>query len=222
MKAQKKISFWMGGVLALGLTSQMAFAQETLIFVRHGEKPASSSGQLTCKGLNRALALPGVLLPRYGNPDFIFAAGPKEQKLGNSLRPLSTIMPTAVRLNMPINIQYHADDVEGVTKALLSEKYQNARVFVAWEHKNLDKIVKQIVKENGGNPAIVPEWPGKDFDSIFIVTLDKSGPAPKVAFKIETENLNGVSETCPNELRPDQPPKCLTRLLPFLHPYGLY
>lgn len=197
MKA-KKIGFLVGSLLAIGLTSQIANAQETLIFVRHGEKPASTSGQLTCKGLNRALALPGVLLPRYGNPDYIFAAGPKEQKLGNSLRPLSTIMPTAVRLNLPINIQFHADDVDGMTKELLSDKYQNARVFVAWEHKNLDKIVKNIVQENGGDPKSVPEWPGKDFDSIFVVTLDKSGSAPKVTFKIETENLNGVSETCPN------------------------
>ncbi len=198
MTTAKRCGKIAGGIVALMLASQTAFAQETLIFVRHGEKPASSSGQLTCKGLNRALALPGVLLPRYGNPDFIFAAGPKEQKLGNSLRPLSTIMPTAVRLNLPINIQFHADDVDGVTKALQSDKYQNARVFVAWEHKNLDKIVKQIVKDNGGDPAEVPQWPGKDFDSIFIVTLDKSGAAPKVTFKIETENLNGVSETCPN------------------------
>ncbi|GBU13878.1 hypothetical protein AwEntero_24790 [Enterobacterales bacterium] len=198
MTTAKRFGKIAGGIVALMLASQAAFAQETLIFVRHGEKPASSSGQLTCKGLNRALALPGVLLPRFGNPDFIFAAGPKEQKLGNSLRPLSTIMPTAVRLNMPINIQFHADDVDGVTKELLSDKYQNARVFVAWEHKNLDKIAKQVVKENGGDPAVVPEWPANDFDSIFIVTLDKSGATSKVTFKIETENLNGVSETCPN------------------------
>jgi len=197
MKA-KQSGFLLGGLLALGLASQAASAQETLIFVRHGEKPASTSGQLTCKGLNRALALPNVLLTRYGTPDHIFAAGPKEEKLGNSLRPLSTIMPTAVRLNQPINIQYHADDVDGVTQELLSDKYQNARVFVAWEHKNLDKIVKKIVQENGGDPKIVPEWPGKDFDSIFVVTLDKSSAAPKVTFKIDTENLNGVSETCPN------------------------
>lgn len=198
MTKAKHLGTVAGSIIALMFTSQMAFAQETLIFVRHGEKPASTSGQLTCKGLNRALALPNVLLPRYGNPDYIFAAGPKEQKLGNSLRPLSTIMPTAVRLDQPINIQYHADDVDGVTKELLSDKYQNSRVFIAWEHKNLDKIAKQIVKENGGDPSIVPEWPGKDFDSIFVITVDKSGSAPKVTFKIDAENLNGVSETCPS------------------------
>jgi hypothetical protein len=53
----------LGGLAAL-LLSQSVLAQETLIFVRHGEKPANDSGQLTCKGLNRALALPDVLLDR--------------------------------------------------------------------------------------------------------------------------------------------------------------
>ncbi len=33
---------------------------ETLVFVRHGEKPAQGYGQLNCQGLNRALALPAV------------------------------------------------------------------------------------------------------------------------------------------------------------------
>jgi hypothetical protein len=32
---------------------------ETIIFIRHGEKPLSGLGQITCQGLNRALALPG-------------------------------------------------------------------------------------------------------------------------------------------------------------------
>ncbi|RJT44343.1 histidine phosphatase family protein [Rahnella woolbedingensis] len=197
MKA-RTMGYLAGGLLALSLVSQTASARETLIFVRHGEKPTSNSGQLTCKGLNRALALPGVLLSRFGHPDFIFASGPKEQKPGDSLRPLSTIMPTAVRLNQAINIAYNADDADGVAKELQNDKYQNALIFVAWEHKNLDKIVKKIVKENGGDPNRVPEWPGSDFDSIFIVTLDKSAPTQKVSFKKEAENLNGVSETCPN------------------------
>ena len=123
----------LGGLAAL-LLSQSVLAQETLIFVRHGEKPANDSGQLTCKGLNRALALPDVLLDRYGKPDFIFAAGPKENKTGSSLRALSTIMPTAVRVGLPIGIQFHADDIAGLQQELLSDKYQNSRIFIAWEH----------------------------------------------------------------------------------------
>ncbi|MEB6541679.1 histidine phosphatase family protein [Serratia plymuthica] len=188
----------LGCLAALLLCSQSAKAQETLIFVRHGEKPANNSGQLTCKGLNRALALPQVLLGRYGKPDFIFAAGPKENKSGSSLRALSTIMPTAVRAELPINIQFHADDIAGLEQALLSDKYQNSRIFIAWEHKNLDKVVKSIVAARGGDANQVPKWPGSDFDSIFVVTLDNSGGVNKVSFKQESEGLTHLAETCPS------------------------
>ena len=182
----------LGGLAAL-LLSQSVLAQETLIFVRHGEKPANDSGQLTCKGLNRALALPDVLLDRYGKPDFIFAAGPKENKTGSSLRALSTIMPTAVRVGLPIGIQFHADDIAGLQQELLSDKYQNSRIFIAWEHKNLDKAVKNIVAARGGDASLVPEWPGSDFDSIFVVTLDQG----KVSFRQEREELTQLAESCP-------------------------
>ena len=183
----------LGGLAALLLLSQSALAQETLIFVRHGEKPANDSGQLTCTGLNRALALPDVLLDRYGKPDFIFAAGPKENKTGSSLRALSTIMPTAVRVGLPIGIQFHADDIAGLQQELLSDKYQNSRIFIAWEHKNLDKAVKNIVAARGGDASLVPEWPGSDFDSIFVVTLDQG----KVSFRQEREGLTQLAESCP-------------------------
>ncbi|HBK4770669.1 TPA: histidine phosphatase family protein [Serratia liquefaciens] len=183
----------LGGLVALLLLSQSALAQETLIFVRHGEKPANDSGQLTCKGLNRALALPDVLLDRYGKPDFIFAAGPKENKTGSSLRALSTIMPTAVRVGLPIGIQFHADDIARLQQELLSDKYQNSRIFIAWEHKNLDKAVKNIVAARGGDASLVPEWPGSDFDSIFVVTLDQG----KVSFRQEREGLTQLAESCP-------------------------
>ena len=182
----------LGGLAAL-LLSQSVLAQETLIFMRHGEKPANDSGQLTCKGLNRALALPDVLLDRYGKPDFIFAAGPKENKTGSSLRALSTIMPTAVRVGLPIGIQFHADDIAGLQQELLSDKYQNSRIFIAWEHKNLDKAVKNIVAARGGDASLVPEWPGSDFDSIFVVTLDQG----KVSFRQEREGLTQLAESCP-------------------------
>ncbi|CAI1158628.1 Uncharacterised protein [Serratia proteamaculans] len=183
----------LGGLAALLLFSQNALAQETLIFVRHGEKPANNSGQLTCKGLNRALALPDVLLSRYGKPDFIFAAGPKENKTGSSLRALSTIMPTAVRVGLPIGIQFHADDIAGLQQELLSDKYQNSRIFIAWEHKNLDKAVKNIVAARGGDANSVPSWPGSDFDSVFVVTLDQG----KVSFRQESEGLTALADTCP-------------------------
>ena len=48
-------------------------AVERIVCIRHGEKPAKDLGQLDCQGLNRALALPKVLISHYGKADFIFA-----------------------------------------------------------------------------------------------------------------------------------------------------
>ncbi|EPE7789817.1 hypothetical protein ACSOQX_003926 [Yersinia enterocolitica] len=80
----------------------------------HGEKPEAPTSQLTCKGFNRALALPSVLLTRFGQPDAIYAAAPKQNKTGSSLRPLSTILPTAIRAEHPVILKYHATETDGL------------------------------------------------------------------------------------------------------------
>jgi hypothetical protein len=54
-------------------------AVETLVCIRHGEKPPGGLGQLTNRGLNRALALPKVLLGKYGHPQFVFAPNPSHK-----------------------------------------------------------------------------------------------------------------------------------------------
>ena len=82
---------------------------ETIIAIRHGEKPPGGLGQLTCQGLNRALALPKVLLGKYGTPQFIFAPNPTQKVDGDKyfyVRPLTTIEPTAIRCGLPVNTQF--------------------------------------------------------------------------------------------------------------------
>ena len=48
-------------------------AVETIVFIRHGEKPEGGFGQLNCQGLNRALALAPIIAKSFGRPDAIFA-----------------------------------------------------------------------------------------------------------------------------------------------------
>ena len=186
--------------LLLALAAPAARGQETLVFFRHGEKPAEEIGQLDCRGLNRALALPGVLA-RYGRPDAIFAPDPGDPIGGdddhpgpNYFRPLTTILPTAIRLGMPIDIRFGYDDIDSLERELLSPKYRNALVFVAWEHKQLDKLVRAIVADKGGDADAVPRWPGDDFDSIFVVRL---GPGGGAGFSHEQEGITGLSDSCP-------------------------
>ncbi|MFJ5453434.1 histidine phosphatase family protein [Pectobacterium jejuense] len=185
-------------VLLIIFFSNVSYATQTVVFIRHGEKPDNQSGQLTCKGLNRALALPEVLISRFGNPDELFASAPHQSKSGSSLRALSTLIPTAVRLSLPINLKYHADDVEDVSDELSRNRDDNHLTFVAWEHKNLVLIAKTMVKKVGGDTSLIPDkWPGADFDSIYVLTIDKNNDKSPVSFRLEQEMLNGVAETCP-------------------------
>ncbi|MGO2347329.1 MAG: histidine phosphatase family protein, partial [Providencia sp.] len=116
------------GLFIMGF-SQIAFSTQTIIFVRHGEKPNNDSGQLTCKGLNRALALPSVLISQFGQPDALFASAPKQSKLGSSLRAVQTITPTAIKVSLPIHLNFHAKETKELRKELLSQQYENSVIF---------------------------------------------------------------------------------------------
>ncbi|CAI3807562.1 hypothetical protein DBADOPDK_04605 [Pseudomonas sp. MM223] len=92
---------------------------QTLVFLRHAEKPGEGLGQLNCQGLNRALDLATLLPERFGNADYVFAANPSRHVEEGSkdesysyIRPLMTITPSAIRLGLPVNIDYGANDTD--------------------------------------------------------------------------------------------------------------
>ncbi len=174
---------------------------ETLVCIRHGEKPPGGLGQLTCRGLNRALALPNVLLPRYGTPQFIFAPNPA-QKVDSKegyyyVRPLAAIEPTAIRCGLPVNTEFGFRNIKGLEKELRKPAYQNATVFVAWEHGMLEEFARQVIKHHGGDPAQVPYWPDGEYDIIYVFKITNDAGKESFSFTIEHEGLNGLSDKCP-------------------------
>jgi hypothetical protein len=186
-----------------------ASAVETIVFVRHGEKPAEGLGQLNCKGLNRALALPSVIKrlataggKADGKPDAIFAPDPSDQKEDKGqdydyVRPLATIEPSAIVLGMPVNTQIGFDDVKGLTTALQAPAYRDGTVVVAWEHKIIIKVERRLLDEHGGEAVDVPKWRADDFDRVDTVTIDWSAPESKATFSQTKEGLDNQPEACP-------------------------
>ncbi|HZI31612.1 MAG TPA: hypothetical protein VFF11_04680 [Candidatus Binatia bacterium] len=174
---------------------------ETIVCIRHGEKPPGGLGQLTCRGLNRALALPKVLLAKYGRPQFIFAPNPMHKVDGNRyyyVRPLATIEPTAIRCGLPVNTAFGYDEIKGLENELKKPKYENATIFMAWEHGLLDDFARQMVKHHGGEPKTVPPWPGSDYDTIFVFKITKKKDGQELfQFTISHEGLNNLSDECP-------------------------
>jgi len=190
------------GLALFGAVAHAATTTETIVFLRHGEKPSGGYGQLTCQGLQRALALPDVLVGRFGKPQYIFAPNPTP-KISDSagyfyyVRPLATIEPTAIRLGLPVNAHYGYNDITSLQNALLSSTYKSATVFVAWEHAYLVKAVQNIMTAYGGG-ATVPAWTSGDYDGLYVVTVTTSDSGARTAtFRREYEGLNDQSTSCP-------------------------
>jgi len=169
---------------------------ETLVFVRHAEKPPAGLGQLSCKGLNRSLALPAVIAAKYGKPDAIYAPDDNGQPY-NYVRPLATIEPTAIQFGLPVETPYGYSQIAALGGALVDPKWRNRTVLIAWEHREIETLVRQIVSAHGGAAGDVPRWESVDFDSIYVVRIDWSGDAPRARFSHEREDLDGRADDCP-------------------------
>jgi hypothetical protein len=174
---------------------------ETLVCIRHSEKPPGGLGQLSCRGLNRALALPNVLLPRYGAPQFVFAPNPAEKVDSTNgyyyVRPLAAIEPTAIRCGLPVNTEFGFRNIEGLERELQKPAYQNATVFVTWEHGMLEEFARQVIRHHGGDPGQVPYWPDGEYDIIYVFKITNVAGKESFSFTIEHEGLDGLNDKCP-------------------------
>jgi hypothetical protein len=188
-------------IVVLALLSGDARAEETIVFLRHGEKPSGGYGQLTCQGFNRSLALPDVLTAKFGKPDVLYAPSPAVKVTDTAgsfyyVRPLATIEPTAIKLVMPVNTKYGYNAIASLQTALISTGYADATIFVAWEHLQLAKLVQNIMNAYGGGVA-VPAWASTDYDSLYVVRVNYLGTTINAQFTHEKEGLNGQPTTCP-------------------------
>ena len=175
---------------------------QTILLIRHGEKPEAGLGQLNCQGLNRALALPLVIAGKFGKPIAVFAPNPAKRKddVGipyDYVRPLATIEPTAIANGLPVQADFGFTDTAKLRRALAKPALRDGLVVVAWEHKLIDGIARDILKANSADPDVVPTWEGGDFDSIYVLRLTRNGDRTQAVFLHDSEGLNGLPNTCP-------------------------
>lgn len=177
-----------------------AAGTETIVLIRHGEKPVQGLGQLDCQGLNRALRLPAVVRKLFGRPDAIFAPDPAHGvedggRTYDYVRPLATVEPTAVAFGLPVDASVAVDDIAALQARLEADAYANSLVLVAWEHKQIVKLARRIVADHGGDADAVPKWQGDDFDGIYVIRLERGGAA---TFERLQEGLDGQPAECPS------------------------
>ena len=196
--------------LFLSLESSESRAQpvngtQTLVFLRHAEKPEGGLGQLNCQGLNRAIDLSTLLPEKFGKADYVFAANPtrnvEEGELDNSysyIRPLMTISPAAIKLGLPVNIEFSANDTSDLARELLEDKYHNSTIYTAWSHGYLPELINKVAGNAvGEKQTITKDWDGGDFDSLYVLTLTWHNGKASLQSHSYKQGLDNGKESCP-------------------------
>ncbi|GFM60102.1 hypothetical protein [Pseudomonas capsici] len=196
-------AFWfsIGG----GVHAEPKNGTQTLVFLRHAEKPSMGLGQLNCQGLNRAIDLSELLPRTYGKADFIFAANPSrhveegEGDLSYSyLRPLMTVGPSAIKLGLPVNIDFGANDTGALADELMHDKYHNATIYTAWSHGYLPELINKVAQEASGQKMkLVDDWTGDDFDSVLVITLKWVNGKATLDYENHKQGLDNGTISCP-------------------------
>ncbi|WP_159815841.1 histidine phosphatase family protein [Pseudomonas sp. 18058] len=185
--------------------AQPADGTQTLVFLRHAEKPEGGLGQLNCQGLNRAIDLSTLLPEKFGKADYVFAANPtrnvEEGELDNSysyIRPLMTISPAAIKLGLPVNIEFSANDTSDLARELTADKYHNSTIYTAWSHGYLPELINKVAGNAvGGKQSITDDWSGDDFDSLYVLTLTWHNGKASLQSHSYKQGLDHGKETCP-------------------------
>ncbi len=157
-----------------------------VVIIRHGEKP-DKGDNLSCMGLNRALALPPVLDTVTGKPDYTYVPTMHTGKKTSSVRMFQTVTPFAVKNNLTINSNYQETDSTNAAADVLKKR---GMVLMVWEHGNIPPLARVLVGSK--NSSLIPNWQGSDFDSIWIIefTESKKGNLKFSSFTIGQENIS--------------------------------
>ena len=176
--------------LCLLLLSLQSFSQHSslkVVLIRHGEKN-DATGNLSCKGLNRALKLPAVLNAKFAKPAEIFVPSLSNGKSTGHARMFQTITPFAVQEGLALNSKYKETDHDSVAKEVMTKK---GVILLVWEHTNIPAIAKAL-----GVKHMKLHWGGTDFNSIWIVTYAKNSKGHwEATLTTDTEALN-PPDTC--------------------------
>ncbi|OOV89905.1 MULTISPECIES: histidine phosphatase family protein [unclassified Pseudomonas] len=186
--------------------AQPADGTQTLVFLRHAEKPAGGLGQLNCQGLNRAIDLASLLPEKFGKADYVFAANPtrnvEEGEFDNSysyIRPLMTISPSAIKLGLPVNIEFSANDTSALADELLEDRYHNSIIYTAWSHGYLPELINKVAQEAVGDKrTITDDWASNDFDTLYVLTLTWHNGKATLLSRNYKQGLDNGQESCPS------------------------
>jgi hypothetical protein len=146
-----------------------------VLIIRHAEKPADASADLSPKGQERARALHHLFKKSEGRPqalpkpDFIFAT----KDSNSSRRPGETVAPLAKHLGLKVNQGYANGDFAKLAHALLHDpRYVGKTVLICWHHGTIPEVAAKL-----GAVDTPKNWKDSAFDRVWRIDYDRAGKA---------------------------------------------
>lgn len=178
----RSLVFALLAISALGLVSfltasaqqpQDHLANNTVLIIRHSEKPETGNG-LTAQGEERAR-----LYIKYFQPfqdqhtpievDSLYAGADSK----SSIRPRLTLEPLSKATNLPINSSISSKDPAALVAELRSHPHGHAPL-IAWRHGEMPALLTAF----GASPdKLLPNghWPDDVFDWVVVLTMGPDG-----------------------------------------------
>lgn len=106
--------------------------------------------------------------PRFAAPHFLFAT----QASDISNRPVETITPLSVALQIEINAEYLDSDYASLANHILNDKnskYVGKNVLICWHHGTIPDLANALGIKNP------PKWKVDVFDRVWRITYPESG-----------------------------------------------
>jgi len=159
-----------------------------IMVVRHAEKPedeavgvqwsgSQDTESLIVQGWQRAGALAVLFDPTHGPlqnsalaiPQYLFAADFDPTDPESSKRPVQTLQPLSLKLNVTITDSFGKGDYKEMVAAAIA---CSGIVLIAWQHDDIPDISNAIL---GNNSTVPQKWSGDRYDLIWVFTAQPSG-----------------------------------------------
>lgn len=180
---------------------------KNVIIIRHADRVLPNGVCLSLQGLERAAAMAYYFsgTPTYNTPPIthIFAAYSSKPPQPY-IRCKETCQPLADHLKLPIDTRFSPHQIEEVANEILTNpKYDNATVFMCWEHMHIAPLVMAFGGEYTGF------WPRDVFDQVYMLSFEKYGKptfqkflqelvfGDRASFKDEPHPLPQIPVPCP-------------------------
>ncbi len=181
----------LSSITAVAPRAQDHLADNTVLLIRHAEKPASGP-MLSGQGVARAKAYATYFEPFHEDGlrfavDALYAGADSD----NSNRPRLTLEPLGKSAGLPLHLDVGTKEPDKLV-ALLRSDTHGIHPLIAWRHGQIPALLNSF----GADPdTLLPggRWPDEVYDWVIVLRFDHAGRLAGQSRIIESLHIDGAT-----------------------------